>query len=277
MKNHDFDEEIIEDMEDEYTINEEQKVNFSSQVDELKNKQIQTEQSTGKIEISIDSVEKLISNLSFSAQELEAAVAKVEKNRDLNEILNVLSDLRKKDVSEYLSSFEKRLENSIKNIDVRTIETNLQKRLENNFKNIIDASKRYEKYAETFEDQEVLNTFEQIENLEKFTKKFKFKSIVFSSLLSLSIGLTTSYVATYSYFKFSEDRKITQMKEMLFNKKNSILRVFKNKEFGIVEGINPSTNKTVTQIIFPTNKNKKINFFVNNNKNGKTNVLEFEE
>jgi len=281
MKNHDFDEEIEEtnyndepDFPDDINdLNTNLSDNDNSQQEIEKEN---TKQSTGKIEISIDSVEKLISNLSFSAQELEAAVEKVENNRELSEILNVLSDLKAKDVSDYLSTFEQKLEKAIKSINLQKIETNLEQKLENNLANILNATKKYEQYAEVFEDQEILNTFEQIENLEKFTKSFKFKSIVYGSIISLIVGLSTSYVATYSYFKFTEEKKIAEIKENIFDKKNELLKIFQNKEFEIVTGVSPSTNKQVSQIIFPLKKNKQINFFTTNNKD-KSNILEFEK
>jgi len=271
MKEHDFDEEI--NYNDEFDFPDD--INDSQQSIEKKviKKEENKQQSAGKIEISIDSVEKLISNLSFSAKELEAAVAKVEANRELSEILNVLADLKAKDVSDYLSTFEQKLEKTIKSINLQKIETNLEKKLENNLKNIINATKKYEKYAETFEDIEVLNTFEQIENLEKFTKNFKFKSIIYGSIISLIVGLSTSYVATYSYFKFTEDKKIAQIKENIFDKKNDLLKVLQNREFKIAIGVNPATNKQVSQIIFPLKENRQINCFTTN----KSNILEFEE
>jgi hypothetical protein len=170
--------------------------------------------SSDKIEISIDSVESLISNLTYSAKELENAVDKVQKNRELSKILDLLNKIELHDYSDLYANIEKKIdiqkiENQISKKINTTINANLSKVA---FSKLEAASKKYEKYGEIFESEEVLDTFDRINDLESFMKNFKFKSIVTSVIITSIISFTAAFLFVGAYYSYSNSAELQEKK-----------------------------------------------------------------
>jgi len=222
-----------------------------------------SKKSNDKIEISIDSVESLVSNLSYSAKELESAVDKVQKNRELSKILDLLSKIKMHDYSDVYENIEKKIdikkiENQISTKIDSTINANLGKV---EFKKLEAASKKYDKYGEIFESVEVMDTFEQINNLESFMKNFKFKSIVTAVIMSSVISFTAAFIgigAYYSYSNSSEQTTQQAQAEKSGVSKDSNLDYFMNNVNFQVAG-----NDDITQLIFKKSENITFHEFEN--------------
>ena len=178
-----------------------------------------------KIEIDVGSVQKLISNLSFAAKELEQAVSKVEKNRDLSKILDELADLKSGDLKNFNQNFSKNLKKIEKSV--------LQK---------------MSSYASVFEAEDVQKTLDEIEKIENFTKKFKFRSIVFSVLVSLFVGIGSSWASMYFYFYVKNEK----YKKELEHQYGAISIVFKDVDYQI------GANKKIWQVMI---KDKGVSVF----------------
>lgn len=164
------------------------------------------------LKIEIDSIDKMIGALKYSTIKLDEAMDKVHKKQDLPQILDEISKIKAIDVSKY----SEQLQSTINNFDISSIEKKIDEKFEKsmnkNFSNLIQASQKYEKYAEVFDNEEIYNTFSQIENLEKFMKNFKFKSIVFTSLFSFFIAFLISFFAINMMVesRVEEELKATQ-------------------------------------------------------------------
>jgi len=200
---------LDEDLEMEFgennmgTIEEELNLDSSPVQNQNKERIKKGEKDKNKIEISVDSVESLVSNISYSAQELEKAVDRVEKNRNLNKILDLLNQIKLQDFSNIEKKIDtKRIEESIK----KTIDSSVNKSLQKvEFKKLEAAAQKYEKYGEIFESEEVMNTFDEIDELKNFRKNFKFKSILSAVIITAVITLiaTLSTVSMFSDFSSS--------------------------------------------------------------------------
>ncbi len=195
-------------MKDEFPDLSHKKMNESSETE------------SKSIKIDIDSVEKLISSLSFAAKELEKSVQRVEKNRELSKILDKLSDLKSGD----LKNFNKNLEKNLKKV-----ETSVLCKLKG--------------YSEVFKDESIQKTLDEIENIEKFSRKFKFKSLIFATLLSVFVTSFASYFTFYFYFKNQSEKEIKKTKIELSKKYKDIATVFADVNFHIAQ------NEDMYQII----------------------------
>jgi len=205
-----------------------------------------------KIEISIDSVESLVSNLSYSAKELENAVDRVEKNRELSKILDLLTKIKMHDYSDVYENIEK-------NIDISKIENQISKKIDTSinanlgkveFKKLESASKRYEKYGEIFESVEVMDTFEQINDLEIFMKKFKFKSIVTAVIITSIISFTAAFLSVGAYYSYSNSSSSAEPTTKTVVSADSNLDYFMNGVSFQVAG-----NDEITQLIIKNSEN----------------------
>ena len=182
-----------------------------------------------KIEIDVGSVQKLISNLSFAAKELEQAVQKVEKNRDLSRILDELADLKSGD----LKNFNQNLSKNLKKIEKSVLQ-------------------KMSNYAAVFAADDVQKTLDEIEKIENFTKKFKFRSIIFSVLVSIFVGFGSSYIGMYVYFQ----QKTKSYKKELEYKYGAIATIFKGVNYQI------GSDKKIWQI---KTKDKGVSVFTEGN------------
>ncbi|MEA2017827.1 MAG: hypothetical protein U9N59_05205 [Campylobacterota bacterium] len=266
MKTTDFDElpnpkqnnsdelEIDFDKEDETKCEEDIASNIDDSV-----KQKKAKKST--MEINISSAENLITHLSFSAKEINESLDRVEKNRNLSKILDTLTKIGNKNYTDFYYDLSKNIDsskiekvidekinNSMKNIDNR-----LKTKLNNHLVIIENATKKYEKYGEAFENPEVFNTFEQIEQMESFFKKFRFKSIVFSALG----GAIMAAIATGVAMGFIYNLKLDQINENILEDKNEILSLLNNN----ISNLQIVEDDKVKQLHF---KSSKINFYILN-------------
>ena len=185
-----------------------------------------------KITVEIGNVQKLTADLAYSAQQIENAADKIGSNSDLRQILNFLSDLESPDFENEIMKINEIIKKSVEKVDTTQIETKLQKQLETNLSNISNSAKKLKKYAETFDDQEILNVFDQIDKFEKFLNNFKFRSIVFASLFTVFISLFASSAIGYQLLNYRVEQKFKEIS-------NPVLYFFKGIKQGdilIAEG-----------------------------------------
>ena len=251
-------EETIEDEDIEDTAFDLHGINIgidaSADNDEKTTKKDKANSENNKIEINIDSVESLVSNLSYSAKELENAVDRVQKNRELSKILDLLSKIKMHDYSDVYASIEKKIDiTKIENQISEKIDTSLNANLSKvEFKKLEAASKRYEKYGEIFESVEVMDTFEQINDLEIFMKKFKFKSIVTAVIITSIISFTAAFLflSVGAYYSYSSSASSAEPTIKTVVSADSNLDYFMNGVDFQVAG-----NDEITQLIIPKNEN----------------------
>ncbi len=196
----------------------------------------------GKIKIDIDSVEQLSTSLAFSAQQIELAAKRFENNRDFQKVLNSLENLK---VGE-IENFDEKINDAVQKINILNLSKKISKHIDSKLNNIEISASKLEKYVEILNEDEVQNIMEEVEKLEKFRKNFKWKSIVLMSLTSLFAGAIISYVGLEQVYEY----KIQEIKKEVFNSKDQLLNVFKNKEISILE------TKDTAQIIFENTKPK---------------------
>jgi len=185
----------------------------------------ETEPNNGKITVEIGNVQKLTADLAFSAQQIENAADKIEANHNIQQILHFLSDLKSPDFEIELSKINNRIEKVVEEIDTSKLQKQLEKQLESNLGSIAKVADRFQKYAETFEDEEINNTFDQIEKFEKFLKNFKFRSIVFASVIAVSVSLIASLFVGYQVMDYEVEQKFKESA-------NPILYFFKGVKQG---------------------------------------------
>lgn len=192
----------------------------------------------GKLQIDIDDVYDLMSQLSFSSQELVLAVEKVEKNKDISQILRILSDLKTSDISKIeniYASIEKNIDaKKIENVVIKQIELStkgLKKDFEKSKKEIEQSTsstvKKFQAFADAFEDEELFQTVEDIQKIESFTKKFSFKSAVAASLISAIVTSIATYNGFEAYFTLQSETKIKELTAKYQNLGN----IMKSKKF----------------------------------------------
>ena len=159
------------------------------------------------LKIDIDSIDKLVGILKFTTHKLDESMDKVAQNKDLMKILDELSNMKAVDVENYIG----KLQNSIDTFDTsrieKTIDRKFEKAIDRNLMTLEKATKKYEKYAEVFSDEEVANTFEQIDRLEKFRKNFYFKSIILSVAGAAIITSIISFIAASQIIDYKVEQK----------------------------------------------------------------------
>jgi len=198
----------------------------SMNLEKKQNKEIKEkkEEKNHHIKIEIDSVEKLTGALKFATENLNLAVNRVVEEKDLPKILALLEKISKKDYEDFYIDLSKKIdmskvddlvEDKINKLDTELSKNNMKientsKRYLKSFENI---TKKFDKYDQTFNDEEIFQTFDRIENIEKFTKNFKFKSIIFSVL---TIGILTSGISFFAfkyYFQLKYENEIESLYE----------------------------------------------------------------
>ena len=197
-------------------------------------------QNDGKIKIDIDSVEKLASNLAYTAQQLEHAADKFQSNNDFQKVVKVLENLKVGEIDE----LDQRINQSIKKIDINFLSKKIGKEVESQIKKIEIPTEKLEKYAQVIDGDEIDDVMEEITELQNFRDKFKFKSIIFASVLSLSVGFIFSYFVLNQIF----DLKLQAAKTEIFNEKSKLLSVLKNKNITVF------TSSNEAQIVFQSAK-----------------------
>jgi len=197
--------------------------------------------STGKLEIDITNVNELISELSYAAKEIEQAIDRVQENKDLPKIINKINDIE-------LGNFKKieQVYNEIeKNIDTDKIDriiqnkvtegiTKLNKSIDQNIKKVqketLKISDTYKEYGEKLSDADAVEAFENIEKIQRFTKKFKFKSILASSILAAIISGIAVFSGFGAYLNIQKQQEINSYKTELSKQMNDIQNLFRNKK-----------------------------------------------
>ena len=200
--------------------------------------------STGKLEIDITNVNELISELSYAAKEIEQAIDRVQKNKDLPKIINKINDIE-------LGNFKKieQVYNEIeKNIDTEKIDriiqnkvtegiTKLNRSIDQNIKKVqketIKISDTYKEYSEKLNDTDAVEAFENIEKIQKFTKNFKFKSILAASILGAAISAIAVFAGYGAYLNVQKQQEVNNYKRELSKQMNDIQNLFKNKKVTI--------------------------------------------
>jgi len=202
------------------------------------------EKENTKIKIDIDSVERLIGALKFTAANLEKSVEKVDKVNHLAEILELLKKIDKKEYEDAFTRLSKNLEKSTAKIEkqaVQNLETAIQNNLSNISKTFATAANKYKEYAEVFDDPDVIETFEEIKELQKFRKTFKFKSILLSSILTATITLIVSFVGYTKFYSY----KLEVAKKEIYKKNKKIMSVMK-----YAKNVQVAEDKNVRQLQF---------------------------
>ena len=205
------------------TIAKDNKTNHSK-VDQYKTykEHQKTKEESGQIKIDISSVEKLTGALKFAAANLDKSVKKVDKIEKLSEVLNLLQSIDQHKYYDFFEKFEDKI--NLSKIDQK-VEAKINFVLNKKVKQIDDvfakSSSKFQQYAEIFEDPDVIDVFQEISDLKKFRKKFKFKSIILSSIITALVTLTASYLAYSQLYNF----KIKAYKHELYSNNKKIMSV----------------------------------------------------
>ncbi len=205
------------------TIAKDNKTNHSK-VDQYKTykEHQKTKEESGQIKIDISSVEKLTGALKFAAANLDKSVKKVDKIEKLSEVLNLLQSIDQNKYYDFFEKFEDKI--NLSKIDQK-VEAKINFVLNKKVKQIDDvfakSSSKFQQYAEIFEDPDVIDVFQEIADLKKFRKKFNFKSIILSSIITALVTLTASYLAYSQLYNF----KIKTYKHELYSNNKKIMSV----------------------------------------------------
>ena len=231
------------------------------------------EEKKGSIRIEIDSVEKMMSEIAYSTEAFNSAIDRIASNKDLSHILEVLNQIKTNQFENFQNIekninldrveqvIEKKIETSVLKID-KSINSNI-KILESKTKKVTD---RYKKYAEAFEDPDVLDQFSNIEKIEQHMKKFKFKSIAFASIGTALITAAVTGIAAKNGLENYYKNKAENAVQRDMNEKEKIAYMLAKKHIQIFDG------KKSAQFIF--SKKDKVSYFETND--GRK-VLQFEK
>ena len=218
------------------------------------------EEKKGSIRIEIDSVEKMMSEIAYSTEAFNSAIDRIASNKDLSHILEILSQIK-------TNQFEN-FQNIEKNINLDKVEKIIEKKIEasvlkidkavnSNIKIIESKTKRttdrYQKYAEAFEDPDVLDQFSNIEKIEQHMKKFKFKSIIFASITTAIITAAVTGVAAANGLEYYYKNKADSAVKRDMNETQKIAYMLAKKHIQIYDG------KKSAQFIF--SKKDNVNYF----------------
>jgi len=216
-----------------------------------------------KIEIDIKSVNDLTSSLEFSAQQFNAAIGRIEKNNDLMHILELLNQI-KIDQFENFKNIEKNinLDNAEKIIEDKILSSvsKVDKKINANIRVIESKTKNvteiYQKYAEAFEDPDVIDQLENIEKIEKSLSGFKFRNIVFSSIITAIITATVTFIAADAGLKSYYETKAENVATKNLNATQKVTYLLAKRDVQIFQ------DKKTVQLIFP--KKEKVEYFKSN-------------
>lgn len=209
------------------------------------------------LKIEIDSIDKLIGSLRFTTANFEKAMDRVESNNDLKAVLGELQKISKQDF-DFLKDVDiaKRIQSQINQVDTDQITKTINSRMQKSIQILDTTAQHIKKYSDAFNDEEVIGTLDKIESVERFTKNFKFKSIMFSCIFGFLISFFVTYFATQFLFEPQKQKTDTTA--------NSDLSAF----FAQID-YNFAQNEKVIQLQIPkTTKNQKIQV-------GKDNQIQF--
>ena len=231
------------------------------------------EEKKGSIKIEIDSVEKMLSEIAYSTEAFNKAIDRIASNKDLSHILEILNQIK-------TNQFEN-FKNIEKNINLDKVEQIIEEKIEasvlkidkavnSNIKIIESKTKRttdrYQKYAEAFEDPDVLDQFSNMEKIEQHMKKFKFKSIVFTTIATALITAAVTGIAAKNGLEYFYKNKAESAVKRDMNETQKIAYMLAKKHIQIYVG------KKSAQLIF--SKKENLNYFEADD--GRK-VLEFEK
>jgi len=191
----------------------------------------QSPTNTTYIKVEIDSVDKLTGALRFTTEKLNNAADRIENNHDLQAILQAISDFNNRDFS-FLDKSAKqmidKIEKSIKTEKInQTISENLAK-IETETQKV---SQKYKEYAEIFSDGEVYDTFDKIEKMETFVQKFKFKTIIFSSVASIVFGGFFGFLSVQKFYELKKDQEMAAF----YQNANEIQKVIIDNDIKLIQ------------------------------------------
>jgi len=226
------------------------------------------EQKAG-IKIEIDSVQRMISEIEYSTQAFNKAIDRVTNNNELAKVLEVLSQIKTNQFENFqniekninLDEVEKIIEQKILG-SISKIDAKIQKNIKVIESKTKKATERYARYAEAFEDPDVLDQFANIEKIERWTKKFKFKTIIFSAAFAAIISAVATTGGLNYYYQIQLKQEINKIK----SKSEIVGEFLDKKDMQLYKGENSN------QIIF--SKNEKVKYFEASD--GRK-VLEFEK
>ena len=205
------------------------------------------------LKIEIDSIDKLIGSLRFTTANFEKAMDRVESNNDLKAVLGELQKISKQDF-DFLKDVDiaKRLQSQINQVDTDQITKTINAKMQKSIQILDTTAQHIKKYSDAFNDEEVIGTLDKIESIERFTRSFKFKSIVFSCIFGFIISFFVTYFATQFLFEPQKQKTDTTA--------NSDLSAF----FAQID-YNFAQNEKVIQLQIPkTTKNQKIQVGIDN-------------
>jgi|GEM_PF-6324537 len=159
----------------------------------------ETKEDKKYLKIEIDSIDKLIGSLRFTTANFEKAMDRVESNNDLKAVLGELQKISKQDF-DFLKDVDiaKRLQSQINQVDTDQITKTINVKMQKSIQVLDTTAQHIKKYSDAFNDEEVIGTLDKIESIERFTKSFKFKSIVFSCIF----GFLAAFFVTYFVAQF---------------------------------------------------------------------------
>jgi len=239
----------------------------SSNLNKTENKQNQ-EQKAG-IKIEIDSVQRMISEIEYSTQAFNKAIDRVTSNNELAKVLEILSQIKTNQFENFqniekninLDEVERIIEEKILS-SVSKIDAKIQKNIKVIESKTKKATEQYQKYAEVFEDPDIIDQFSNIEKIERWTKKFKFKTIIFSSIFGAIISAVATAGGLNYYYQMQLKQEINKIK----SKSEIVGEFLDKKDMQLYKG------ESSNQIIF--SKNEKLKYFEAND--GRK-VLQFEK
>lgn len=177
------------------------------------------------IKVEIDSVDKLTGALRYATLKLNESADKLTANRELTSILNVLQDFKRKDL-DFLTEFDKQIQAKVDKFDFSKFEKQIDTKIGKNIEVLDKSSKKLKNYTDAFNDDELLDSLDKIENTENFLNNFNFKSIIFSSLVGFLTAFGLGLAAVYYL-------PIQQLQQQIIKKTDDLSSFFDKNDYRV--------------------------------------------
>lgn len=212
----------------------------------------ETETKQTSIKIDIDSVDKLTGALRFASEKLDKSYSNITQS-NINLLIEKLNKIDSKKVDDFYSNFQEKLnlrkiENSF-NARVDELENKIENKIDKTAIKIDRSTKKLDEFQEVFENEEIYNTFDQIENVQKFLKSFKIKSTIIAAVLSSIITVLVSFFAMDLLYRYKFEQKTKELQNEVIYKNESV-----NKFFTMSGDFDVAEDEEVLQLQFKTDK-----------------------
>jgi len=217
-KNYDFDENDI--LEDGF-----------ADVPNAPHMEMEEQSDKHHLKVEIDSIDKLTGALRFATEKLNNAADRIENNHDLQAILQAIANFNSKDFSFLDKSVEQMVSKMEKSIKTEKINQTISENLAKIEAETQKVSQKYKKYAEAFNDEEVYQTFDKIEQMESFIQKFKFKTIIFASVISVVFGGFFGFISVQKFYELKKDQEMAAF----YQNANEIQKVIIDNKIKLIQ------------------------------------------